>query len=398
MSYDSSVDLHGPALQLLDWMRQRDWVGYDPFDGLRSPLAAPFRTLRWPAVAWTQAHRRLPVNLRPWVGIHPHVNPKALSLTLQGVLSLRNAGLGHSGVRPEELVDRLLRLEAPSGGWGYPFAWANRHFHAPAGTRSSVVTAFVGNALLDAMEARVGGAEQQEAVRVALHRGANFISRELQRVPAGRGFLFSYTPLDNRGVHNASILAAAFLARTAESLGPEAGWARDAETAARTTLEAQRPDGTWPYGTTRRDGFVDSYHTGYVLEALQQLTNLGILDGRAAIVLGLDAWRTMFLTGNGVAHRPGQPYPVDFHGVAQGMLTCLGFETLWAAGPTEALALAQWALEHGRDDDGSFPYQWWPGRVNRVPYLRWVQAWMFRALAACASHKSASRPPVPPPN
>ena len=110
------VPVHRAALDVLAWMQARDWDGVDPFDGLRSPLAAPLRGLRWPAVAWIQLHRRLRVDLRPVVGVRPHTNPKALSLTLQGVLALRGGGLPDGGVDPGDLVARLLGLEAPGGG------------------------------------------------------------------------------------------------------------------------------------------------------------------------------------------------------------------------------------------------------------------------------------------
>ena len=57
----------------------RGWRGYDPYDGLNSPLA---RVLpgKFARQAWTQLHRRSPINLRPLCGIEPTLNAKTLAL------------------------------------------------------------------------------------------------------------------------------------------------------------------------------------------------------------------------------------------------------------------------------------------------------------------------------
>lgn len=375
------VDAGAAAEDVLAWMRVRDFRGHDPFDALLSPLAAPIRGLRWPAVAWIQVHKRSSFDLRRLTRPPSHVNSKALALVIQGLLDLDG---GRGGPHREEAADltrRLLDLEAPGGGWGYPFAWANRHFVAPAGTPSSVATAFVGQALLDAAEAGI----EPSAVDEAARRAGRFLVEDLRRIPVGDGFLFSYTPVDDRGVHNASVLAAALLARMAARFGDLPTWRTAAAAAGAATLTAQRPDGSWPYGTTARDAFVDSFHTGYVLSALRRLHGLGVLDADAAIDQGLAYWRRVFLQEHGVAHRPGEPFPVDLHGVAQAILTCLEFEERWPDGPEHAGRLVRWAIDQARGDDGAFAYLWSPGRVNPIRYLRWVQAWIFRALTACSA-------------
>ncbi|MEZ4481898.1 MAG: hypothetical protein R3B97_12245 [Dehalococcoidia bacterium] len=33
----------------------------------------------------------------------------------------------------------------------------------------------------------------------------------------------------------------------------------------------QKGDGSWPYGTAQNDGFVDFYHSGFVLRALADI-------------------------------------------------------------------------------------------------------------------------------
>lgn len=344
-------------------------------------------------MAWTQLGKRSPVDLRPLLRVPPQENPKALALGVEGCLATTRHGdpaaRDAAARRASELLGRLLRAEVPGGGWGYPFPWANRHFYAPAGTASGVVTSFVTRALsaaLDAAERPGGGfllpaGMPRAQVEGAVVRGAAFVAERLRRVPTPEGPLFSYTPVDARGVHNASVLAAAALSRGSALPGGDPAWAETARTVAASTLRAQRADGSWPYGVSLRDGFVDGYHTGYVLTALSELdARVGLEGAPAAVERGLAYWRRAFLVGPAVGPRPGRPYPVELHAVAQAILTLLE-----AGDGDEALRLAGWTLEHARRPDGAFVHTWTPGRVNAIPYLRWVQAWMFRALATVAA-------------
>lgn len=375
-------DVRRAARHLLAWLEARAWRGHDPFDLLLSPWAAPLRPFRWPSVAWIQMGRRLPWDVRGVLSVPPHENPKALALGVLGCLALDAAGEPDARDVASTLLDRLLAAERPGGGWGYPFPWANRHFRVPAGTPSGVVTAFVTEALGAAAGRGVAPRDADaDALPAAVVRGAAFVSGSLQRIATPHGPLLSYTPLDRRGVHNASVLAAAVLARGASLPGGDPHWADEARSVARATLAAQGADGLWPYGTSRRDGFVDAYHTGYVLAALAEVDRRVGLDGAAqAVQGGYDAWRRAFLTGPAVGPAPGRPHPVDLHAVAMGILTLLDF-----GDRDGAHRLAGWALEHARRPDGAFVFVWTPRRRNPIAYLRWVQAWMFRALSALAA-------------
>lgn len=246
-------------------------------------------------------------------------------------------------------------------------------------------------------------------MRPILEGALSFVRQHLAKIPMqGEAFLFSYTPHDRRGVHNASLLAAEVLATvpaalatlaTPGSLHTDAGGDlasyerhRDSDRALviralEGTLAAQRSDGLWPYGMSARDGFVDSYHTGYVLSSIRRIResiepDLALAARiEDAIDRGLAAWEKAFLEGPGVAWRPGSPTPVELHGVAQAILTLIEFDDQLDGARDRALDLALWAIRNARRPDGAFYYVWHPSRPNRTAYLRWTQAWMFNALA-----------------
>src|SRR5947209_4368823 len=81
-------------------MRAEDFAGWDPYDALKSPLfqLPVLRGSRFARFGAQQVLRRLPVNLRPMLGIGKGVNPVTLGLALEGY-----AALGEERLRDDAL-------------------------------------------------------------------------------------------------------------------------------------------------------------------------------------------------------------------------------------------------------------------------------------------------------
>jgi polysaccharide biosynthesis protein VpsJ len=371
------------------WMLARDYRGHDPHDFLASPLLGRLTFgSRWLGVAWIQLGKRSPGGVRRLLRVPALRNAKGVGLVVGACARLYTA-TGDARWRDEgqALVGWLAgngHRAAGGIGWGYPFAWANRDFHAPAGTPSSVATAFVGHALLDAAEA--WGDEQ--AVRLATE-GALWLAGALNRIPGEPGFAFSYTPVDRRVVHNASVLAASLLARVA-ARSDQVALAADALAAARFTAAAQGADGAWPYGLGRRNAWVDSFHTSYTLVALHAIgTLLGTPEFERGVQRGARYWLDTFLAGPAVTFYPGRRYPIDVHAVAHAILALRALRGYVPDAHARAQALGHWALDVMRDGDGSFYYQQSARGIDRARYMRWTQAWMLSALAELAAWEAA---------
>lgn len=375
------------AAEALDrWMADRDYAGHDPHDLLASPLVRAL-TLgsRWLAVGWTQLGKRSPIDARQLLGVPRRRNAKGMALVLSSHLRLaRAAGDDRYRRSALELVEWLESAGAatPSGvGWGYPFPWANRDFYAPTGTPSSVATSFVVHALLDAAE-RLGS----ERARTLAERGGAFLRCDLNRVDGDAGrFCFSYTPLDRRAVHNASLLTASVLARLAAAARDGDALREDALAAARFSVVAQSDDGAWPYGVGRRNAWVDSFHTSYNLVALARIgRHLGTDEFDASVDRGVDYWLRTFVRGDGVRFHAGSAYPVDMHAVAHTILALLELRGRIPGAESRAVSLARWSLDEMRSSDGRFYYEKRRLYTNRIAYMRWTQSWMLRALAELA--------------
>ncbi len=96
-----------------------------------------------------------------------------------------------------------------------------------------------------------------------------------------------YHPGRPVNIHNANLLGA-WLVHVAGT----AGAAGHVQRAIDRTLDAQRPDGSWPYGEASNLGWTDSFHSGYVLICLDRLRSVDPRIGEA-VARGAAHYRTL---------------------------------------------------------------------------------------------------------
>jgi hypothetical protein len=372
------------------WIEAQQFRGWDPHDALNSPIvrALTFGN-RYLGIVWLQLVKRSPLNLRPLLRVPKGYNPKGMGLFLASYLRKGDAGRARFFAR--WLVDNASKgFHGPC--WGYNFDWPNRGFFAAKGTPTIVNTAFNGFAFLDA--ARMMPRLAADIDPLAVARGAcEFLLRDLNIVRESDELCFSYTPLDRRFIHNANVLGAQLLAEVGAQTG-ESELARTALAAARFTARRQKEDGSWPYGIGGNDGWVDNFHTAYVLVALRRIARaLATSELDVAVGRGYEYWMTRMFDSDGLPmHYAGRLHPIDIHAVAEAILALLEFRDHDPNAEERAWALAEWAIDYMQDERGFFHYQIARRHRVRIPYIRWSQAWMQRALTELLYQ---SRPPVP---
>jgi polysaccharide biosynthesis protein VpsJ len=381
--------------------RAQGWAGADPYDGLEGPLGAFVRPLGpLPRFALGQTVLRSPL-ARVAAMPRATVNPKALGLFLGTLARLETTDQAHDGVGAE-LLDAIAARATTQGddlGWGYPFGWQSRHFWAPPNLPNAVVTSTVAWHLFEYAD-RAGG-NRARSMAVA---GARFLAFSLSRSKANGGEAIAYTPKDRTQVINVSALAARVLARAAPDTSP-----RLREIATRLTcfvLAHQREDGSWPYSTDPRGQWEDSFHTGYILEALIAVQAYGVDVPHASLRAGFEAYGRFFGPSGEARLLPRPDSVLDAHAAAQGILTYAALAA-WTEGPrslrdpaaARALSIARWAMDElWLSDRGHFAYRVRRGRKDEREFTRWVTAWMCLAMAVAAelaAHGSARRPLVP---
>ena len=382
------VPLDDTIARLEAYCRQREWAGFDPYDALNSDLFArtPLAKSRIARLALTQFLKRSPVNFRPMLGIRPHQNPKALGLFLSFYAGRAKAGDEAARRHAGTVARRLLELRSPGVPrccWGYSFPWQMRTRLVPTFAPNLVCTTFAASGLLDACEAGLG----DEWLAPAVSAG-DYLARELYWEEGDRA-AFAYPLPDIKvPIHNANFLGAALLCRLARATD-ERRFVDQALRAARYSVSKQRDDGSWAYGDGPTQQWVDSFHTGFNLCALQSIAaDLGTSEFDDALREGYQFYRQHFFTPRGEPkYFHDRTYPIDIHSVAQSLITLHAFRRLDPGADGLAASVLDWATAHMWDKRGFFYYRVLRGLTIRTPYMRWSQAWMLVGLAAGLRHE-----------
>jgi hypothetical protein len=384
------------------WVEAEGFKGYDPYDALNSPLLAGLSLgNKYLRIAFIQTLKRLPVNLRPLLLVRQDYNPKGLGLFLWGYAKLYAQAKNPHYL---EQIDRLLDMleECKSGmnmdsrppiavggrlrgddraghGWGYNFDWQSRAFFIPKFTPTVVNSAFIGHALLDTWEMT----GNRRALDMALPI-ADFIMKDLNRFEEDGTLCFSYTPLDRYFVHNANLLGASLLIRL-HVHRKEATLREAALTALAYSMQHQRDDGAWFYAEKESSRWIDSFHTGSNLQAIRYFLEAGFgEEWRERYEKGVQFYRDRFFLADGTPkYYPDRTWPIDIHAPAQAVVFFSGMGPEYAELTGRILG---WMLANMQDPAGYFYFQKHRHYTNRIPYMRWGQAWAFHALTEYFLH------------
>jgi hypothetical protein len=370
---------------LHSWLKRADWKAYDTFDGLSSPLA-PILTLNnhYLRIVWQQAVRRFPLNLRPLLGVPPSKSSKAMGFFAQGYLALyqvygRQQYLDHARMCLKWLIDN------PSPGytgyaWGNHFSYESRGGPIPENVPTIVWTSLIGQAMLDAF------ALLKDPVYLDVARGiAAFYAKDIPKTEFPDGSLcFAYTPQPSTRsfVHNANMLEAAFLGRYAAVTG-DTSLLSDATRAVQFTVNHQGEDGSWIYAEGGMWNWVDSFHTGYVLESLHTFVKyVGERRFQPALEKGYRFFIETFFGADGTPnYYRNKMRPLDIQCASEGIQTLVNLRELDSRSTSIATKVALWTIDNMQDRSGYFYYRKYPLMVNRTPTLHWGQATMLAALS-----------------
>jgi polysaccharide biosynthesis protein VpsJ len=354
------------------WGEACDWRGYDPYDALNSP-AAPVLTLGRPLGRrlLTQSVKRSPLNLRPLLGIRPAWDAKAIALVASGYARLAAAG---DDTAPKEAVRWLDWLAARGPGWGYHFPVQTRFFAYGAESPNTIATSFAAHALLDGYELL-----DLKQFRGDAESACDFLVATM-RTTSARGMFFRYIPDEDDLVHNANLLACSVLVRAGRIL-ERPRLLEQARSPVSTSLAAQRDDGSWPYAESARGGWVDNFHTAYVLESLAHCAH-AIAEARDALDCGVDYWeRELFLSDGTPKYTPDRVFPLDAHCYASAIDAYLALAPWRAPALDRAEVVAALLVTRMLDPSGYVHFQQGRRWMNRVPFIRWTTAPSFKALA-----------------
>ena len=366
--------------KLKSYIENQGYKGYDPYDALKSsffklPILKSNKLIRF---GTQQLVKRLPFSIRPLLFVPKGYNPVTLGLSIQAYAYLFKAEPENQKAHSQKidfLIKELVKLipKGFSGAcWGYDFDWEARHAKIPAYQPTVVATGIITNALFVAYQT-TGNTEAANLIKSAVR----FVINDLKRTYKGNSFCFSYSPFDKQQVFNASMKGARLLAQ-AYALEKNNEYKELAKQAVSFVNSYQKEDGSWGYSLANSGGWTDNYHTGYVLDCLDEYQKL--CDDKSFdknLKKGYDFYINHFFTKEGAPKfYHNKLYPIDCTAAAQSILTTIRFGNI-----ETAKRVADFMHKNMQKSNGSFKFRKFKHHTITTSFMRWSDAWMFPALS-----------------
>ena len=391
VDYEAASKITNSLLAVQLWVEKQNYRGYEPFDGLSSPLRAlTFGNLLAERIL-QQAVRQSPLNIRPLIGIKPLDSTKGQGMMAWGYLILNRIagfdGYWEKAVQCLKWLDRNRSAKFEKHSWANHFDFSSRGGAYYKDDSIIVWTAHIAQAFLEAFE------QSSDEWFLDVACSACDWIMALPREKTRQGDCLSYFAHAQESIHNANMLGAAALARTARHSGRQE-YADVARSAMVYSCSRILPSGAWWYAEEEKFHWIDNFHTGYNLDCLKCYVEYsGDEEFAGLLSKGLDFYKKNFFEESG---RPkyyhSRAYPIDIQCAAQSIDTLAYFAPEDPESLSLALKVAEWTRENMQDSAGFFYYRKYPFHVTaRTPMLHWGQATMFKALAHLLSRLSVEK-------
>ena len=370
----------------LRYARERNYIGYDYFDGMSSLLlkAVPVEN-KWLNIAVQEGIKRAPVNIRPYMLVERRQSFKGSAL-----FALANGAM-YDFTGDELYYDQARRL----GDWlidhqseGYSgFCGGHRHAmqqldeRRPAETPNVVPTSYGVKALLgiDALDDDADGTYAATA-----RTASSFLFDDLEYTELDGGARIKYQPLFDGSFYtlNGGAVGARMLVDLYDRFGDERF--RDGATKILDYLATKQTSiGGWKYRDPPSASHLsmDNHHNGFIIESYLQYHRT--IDDRYTETLAdaVPFYRNVLFDPDGAPNwDEEETYPRDIHAATQGIIVfSMAGEFAFAR------RIIDWTLANLYAGSGQFYYQRRRFYTKRFTLMRWCQAWMAYALSVYLS-------------
>jgi hypothetical protein len=270
--------------------------------------------------------------------------------------------------------------------WGYPFDWVTRNGVMARQTPLITSTPYMYEAFLQVH--RLSPRREWQAIIESIARHVQTDIKDFRT--SERGSSSSYSPHDSGGVINAAAYRS-FLLTSAGDLLDNPAYQASAERNLRFVLENQNPDGSWPYAVDGVRGFVDHFHTCFVMKALAKIHTLtGDTETLEALRKGVAYYLANLFDAEGMP-RPFSKaprmtvYKNELYDCAECINLCLLLRDRFPQLNQTLQTVIAGILKSWVKPDGSFRSRKLHFGWDDVPMHRWAQSQMFRSLAFYAA-------------
>jgi len=368
-------------IKLLAWIEKQGYSGYDLFDGLCSPYEKYFtfnkKILRQ---CWQQFFKRTPINFRELFKIRKRVIPKTIADIIVALINLSTYYKDNRYDRKLESLSELMISLSYKGYpylcWGVGLVYQSRNVYTTPKVPNIITTYYCGMALLDLYEYFRDPKYLERANTII-----KFILEDIKYVPQKKGICFNYFSHQTDTIHNANVLAAAFLSRISMTI-KDKNLLELAEQSFAFTASRQNKDGSWFYGEAKNQKWVDNFHTGYILDSFYLFEKYtGEKQFHEVLNKGKAYYLKHFFFQNKIPkYYNNKIYPIDIQCIAQAIQT-LSIVYDDSEKPITLLNnIYRWTINNMFSHTGYFYYQKNLLYINKIPYMRWGESTMLVAL------------------
>lgn len=384
--------------RLYIWVKKEDYKGWDPYDALSGDIAKYIAKSNLLKFLLIQFNLYSPVNFRPTFRIDKNISNKSIALFIQAYLNIfKLTGLEKF---KQEALSLLGYLESKSLAGYTDYCWSS-HYYEFIGVKHVLepsVPDIVGttsaiNSFLLAYELT-----KEKRYLEIVCSAINFLIAELLEVDT-YGSHFKYTPNEKEKiVFNVSALALSSLSKfMMYTKKREILNIVNATTAF--LIKYQMENGAWPYSLYKEKNFfykqID-YHQGFILDglllSLPFLANENKNNTHVSIKKGAQFYKNRQFAKEGFCYyRYPLKYPIDIHNQAQGIITFSNLSELDDNYLDFSKKILSWTINNMRSEEGYFYTHKWPCQItNKIPHMRWGQAWMMLAMATLLQNTDSS--------
>ncbi len=378
-------------LDVLNAAERKDYKGFSKFDALNSPFLNKLCfNNKWLRLIYTQFVKEFPLHIRPLLNIEKSKNPKGIALFSRAYLSLYGKTKDSKFLlKAEELLSWLLENPSPNQKnlcWGYNFLWQNTIFLQDKFEPNTVVSVFIGEALIHAYRTT-----NKEKYLKAARSVAAFIVGDLPiiyQTDEELAIAYVLRKVDAIVLNN-QVLAGAFLIKVWKH-SKEDVLKETAKKLISYTVNRKTDYYAWYYTHPKNKSPIthDNYHTGGILDGIleyfEETNDAKFMD---VYWKGLEYYKERLFERDGAPRwMNNKKYPFDIHGSAQGILTFTKAAKHEAEYSVQAEKIANWTIHNlYNPEKEEFIY-----RKSRFYYwnyslMRWCNAWMVRALGELIS-------------
>jgi len=370
--------------KLLKWI-DHSYLGWDPYDGLNSIRFNNFQ--KCPdlcKIAIIQANKVSPINFRPILAIEPGIDTKGISIFLQGYYKLYNSGI--PGPLEEDGSFLYLKLIKENILYNNTISWSSHYFNY-IGIKGSILTPnspdLIGTS--NAMKAicqysDYKGLHIEHIIEKYYNYLVNNFDYDHGCFTYGHYIKDKYIPNCDAEVISSY--------RYTKKIVDNYDINRICSISLSKLIEYQNNDGSWYYSYYHDGNNYKQldFHQGYIINGL--IDSIDIYPKMEdkivkTIERAVNSYNSIFSSDGRGYYRHPRRYPTDIHNQAQGIITYLKLYDLFKNRKFYDMSkiICKWTIKNMQDPTGYFYFQ--KGRIltNKIPYMRWSQAWMMLALS-----------------